>query len=629
MSERPTEYYELRSPRSVRGIFRFQVLLGILAWSGLAWLALGGSLEGRLAKELFVAAGDGSLAWGVVAAGGVFVLTRSLGMAVFGGWVLSTSVGLMPFHVLTTLLKAPPRWTELPGESRTAVTWAGIALAAAALEWARRSAAIPKTSDRSGSAGFASAREVRRHGALWSDDGIPLAKLGSRRLRDGTGYSLMVLAPTGAGKTTGTLAPAVLDHPGSVVVIDPKGGEIFQLTSGYRQKVLGQKIIALDFENPVHGFNPLDFIPRDGRMIAYANELAWTLANPEGRDLGGNEEFWVVSASQLIAAGIVAAIYQWDGRPRLYDIARMFSENLQSVFNDWLADGRLPDYVHDAAEFFRQMEEKTLMGILATVGKALAIYRDPQIAKLTRESSFDLATLREEATSVYLTLPPHRATVLQPILRMFITLVINRLVEKPSSEDDRELLLVIDELPVLQKFRQLERALGFIRSYKIRALVALQNLSQLHNLYGRHPELLDLCRTRLMYPTTDPESAKKLSEALGKMTVATDQRSVSHGKSKGRSKTESETGRSLFTPDEIMRMDPKSCVIVHPGLRPVLAEWAPWFRERGYRRAVEHGAAEIEPLEAFQADGAPGREVLTYDEEGRERVEVESAILRL
>ena len=75
---------------------------------------------------------------------------------------------------------------------------------------------------------------------------------------DGPGHVLTV-APTRAGKGVGAVVPNLLDHPGPVVVTDPKG-ENLALTARYRAGVLGHRVVALD----PFGLAPRDLFGKDG-----------------------------------------------------------------------------------------------------------------------------------------------------------------------------------------------------------------------------------------------------------------------------------------------------------------------------------------------------------------------------
>ncbi|WP_050545532.1 type IV secretory system conjugative DNA transfer family protein [Helicobacter pylori] len=74
--------------------------------------------------------------------------------------------------------------------------------------------------------------------------------------------STLIIAPPGSGKTAAVAVPNLLNVPSSCVVLDIKG-ELFDLTAGYRQQVLKNKIFVFD---PLGNDNTLKFNPFDKRI---------------------------------------------------------------------------------------------------------------------------------------------------------------------------------------------------------------------------------------------------------------------------------------------------------------------------------------------------------------------------
>src|SRR5690554_496613 len=117
-------------------------------------------------------------------------------------------------------------------------------------------------------------------------------------LHSGGGH-LMTIAPTGAGKGVGAIIPALLRHPGPVIVIDPKG-ENYAVTAR-RRRELGQRVVLLD---PFYvtgarsdSFNPLDLLARDDPGLAdEAGVLADLLSPLTLRE----DPFWNNRARQTI-----------------------------------------------------------------------------------------------------------------------------------------------------------------------------------------------------------------------------------------------------------------------------------------------------------------------------------------
>ncbi|WP_240650872.1 type IV secretory system conjugative DNA transfer family protein [Helicobacter pylori] len=75
--------------------------------------------------------------------------------------------------------------------------------------------------------------------------------------------STLIIAPPGSGKTAAVAVPNLLNAPSSCVVLDIKG-ELFDLTAGYRQQVLKNKIFVFD---PLGNDNTLKFNPFDKRIV--------------------------------------------------------------------------------------------------------------------------------------------------------------------------------------------------------------------------------------------------------------------------------------------------------------------------------------------------------------------------
>lgn len=75
--------------------------------------------------------------------------------------------------------------------------------------------------------------------------------------------SALIIAPPGSGKTAAIAIPNLLHLPTSCIVLDIKG-ELHDLTAGYRQKILKNKILVFD---PFGKDNTLKFNPFDKRIV--------------------------------------------------------------------------------------------------------------------------------------------------------------------------------------------------------------------------------------------------------------------------------------------------------------------------------------------------------------------------
>src|SRR5262249_51237986 len=137
-----------------------------------------------------------------------------------------------------------------------------------------------------------------------------------------------------------------------------------------------------------------------------------------------------------------------------------------------------------------------------------------------------------------------------------------------------------DEFPALGKIPEMPVDIAVMSGAGLDLALIIQGLDQLKDVYGdARGTILSNCGYQWFCNVRDLDTAKHLSEALGKKTVATTSRSESHtsstrSASEGASTTHSETGRSLFNPDEIMNLGKDVAIALQPFghphfLRPV------------------------------------------------------------
>lgn len=116
------------------------------------------------------------------------------------------------------------------------------------------------------------------------------------------------------------------------------------------------------------------------------------------------------------------------------------------------------------------------------------------------------------------------------------------------------------------------RDLATLAGYGLDYALIVQGIDQLKDLYGQGAgTILSNCAYKWFCNVNDLESAKYLSETLGKKTVRTVGRTEND---QGGGFSFGETGRPLLTPDEILNLGRDAAIVTHPGgdpyyLRPI------------------------------------------------------------
>jgi type IV secretion system protein VirD4 len=429
---------------------------------------------------------------------------------------------------------------------------------------------------------------------------------------------LLAFAPTRSGKGVGLVIPSLLRWSDSVLVYDIKG-ENYALTSGWREKELGSVVIRLDptdpnaFEQGTSGtFNPLEEIPLDygfpqnkegeqvkrqigeypalvqigaGETAAIQN-LVSMIVDPDGKGL---EDHWQKTSHSLLVGCVTHLLYVglWkEQTPNLGDVATELSkpgEDWKTTIENWQkfhhlgekADlGLGPEHraiVHPvvaaAAQEMINRDPKEASSVLSTAISFLTLYRDPVIAKNTSVSSFRISDLMryDRPVSLYFVVKPVDKDRIRPFVRLFITQVIRRLADSMEFKDGEQvknykhrLLLMLDEFPSLGRLQIFEEALAFIAGYGLKAFLIIQDIAQLHKNYGKDEAITSNCHIKIAYATSNPDTARYLSEASGITTIVKESESVSGERmspfKKSVSVSVQEISRPLLTVDECMRL---------------------------------------------------------------------------
>lgn len=131
-------------------------------------------------------------------------------------------------------------------------------------------------------------------------------------LHDGVEHILLV-APTRSGKGVNTIIPTGLVWRHSIFFFDVKE-ELWQATAGYRQKVLGQKVMKfapLVSDGSSARWNPLSEINfRTAEEISDVAMIVGIMVKPDGEKSSGDSAFWDNSAAALITGVIMHLMYK-------------------------------------------------------------------------------------------------------------------------------------------------------------------------------------------------------------------------------------------------------------------------------------------------------------------------------
>ncbi|HAT1811113.1 TPA: type IV secretory system conjugative DNA transfer family protein [Legionella pneumophila] len=444
-----------------------------------------------------------------------------------------------------------------------------------------------------GSARWATMNDLKQASLIGHEEGVYVGAFEDDKgvihyLRHNGPEHVLTYAPTRSGKGVGLVIPTLLSWKHSCVITDLKG-ELWAMTSGWRQKHAHNKVIRFE-PATLKGsarWNPLDEI-RVGTEseVGDVQNLATLVVDPDGKGL---ETHWQKTSQALLVGFILHAIYKLNhqGEPATFpNIDRMLVDpniNIADLLIEMTqyphVEGKTHPVISASARDMIDRPEEEAGSVLSTLKSYLALYRDPVVAYNVSASDFCIRDLmnHDQPVSLYIVTQPNDKARLQPLVRVMINMIVRLLADKMEFErvlhDDgtssiqtkktykHRLLCMIDEFPSLGKLDILQESLAFVAGYGLKFYLICQDINQLKSRergYGPDETITSNCHIQNAYPPNRVETAEHLSKLTGQTTIVKEHITTS-GKRFSTflsqiSRTIQEISRPLLTIDECLRM---------------------------------------------------------------------------
>lgn len=404
----------------------------------------------------------------------------------------------------------------------------------------------------------------------------PQYRLGTRE----SFTNLVLVAPTGSGKTTRYVIPNVLQVEGSVVVTDPSG-EIFRSTSGY----LDQRGFRIQVLQPAdvtrsERFNPLAFWHKPQELRQLATILGMSV---QGRS---SDPFWATSAVNILWIGLAALSnveadeYRNLGNLR-WLLNHVGSEERKGI-DSFMARHLRSEQVFAEYRAFCAQDSRVLTSILATARAALELWSDADICRLTAHNTVDIAALRRQLTAIYLIVPEHQVHYFAPLLNLFYSACFAHCLVTGDQATDLPVYFFLDEFGNLGHVHNIASVITTLRKRRCSVSLILQELSQLRAVYGADEARTIFsggCANKLFFGGLDLETALYVEKMLGHNT----EYDTTFGGIDERART---LGVPLLRADEIRRLPEAEAILLSGRERPVLLTLPAYYTDGRLRNTA-------------------------------------------
>ena len=399
--------------------------------------------------------------------------------------------------------------------------------------------------------------------------------------------NVLVAGGSGAGKSRTYAVPNILQCSQaeskkgggcSIVVTDPKG-ELLRKTGGLLER-MGYEVRVFDLINPDTSFcyNPFCYVHDDKDVLKLINNL---IRNTTPKGSQASDPFWEKSETALLQALMLYLLHEAPpeeqnfpmimemlGSAQVKEEDEEYQSPLDILFER--LEMRKPDSIAvKQYQIYKQAAGKTAKSILISVGVRLAAFNLKEIANLTCTDELDLASIGEKKVALFCCIPDADTS-----LNYLVGMIYSNLFQTLYYVADRKyggrlpvpVHCIMDEWP-----NDFDKILATMRSRAISCSIIIQNMAQMKALFKDSWEsLVGNCDEFLYLGGNEKEGHKYISELLGKETLDTN----TYGQTKGRNGSYStnyqQTGRELFTPDEIRLLDNRKAILFVRGERPML-----------------------------------------------------------
>jgi len=440
-----------------------------------------------------------------------------------------------------------------------------------------------------GNAHWATSKEIKKAG-LSNKKGLLLGKYKGKYLVAGGYEHALLFAPTGSGKGVGFVIPNLLYWEDSVIVHDVKL-ENYNVTSGYREKVLKQKVFLWNPADPdgiSHCYNPLDWISKKmGPMVDDVQKIS-NFFMPK-------QEFWSNEARNLLT-GIILYLVSDDSRPTTIGEAVRLLRSDDVTYNLAVVLDTMGGKMHPVSYMnigsFLQKPDKERGSVLSTAASALELWANPLIDQATSVSHFDLQQCKKKKHTIYVGVTPDNISRLKPLLQVFYQQAASFFTAKMPQKDEKYgVLMLMDEFPTLGKMQGFLSGIAYFRGYNVRLFLIIQDTEQLKSAYEASGmnSFLSNSKYRITFAANNMDTAKLISDLLGNKTTE----NYSYSKPKyldlnpgARNLSVSRVSRALLLPQEVIQLPRDQEIIVIEAHSPIKCQKITYYNDKFFTKKV-------------------------------------------
>lgn len=452
-----------------------------------------------------------------------------------------------------------------------------------------------------GSSRWMTKKELKKEFPQWnigsklSSGGIPVTYQYRRYYYSNSYDHTLIIGSTGSGKTQCEILPLIfnLGYANESMVINDTKGELYSYTADFLKK---QKynihVINLRDAFASDGWNPLHLAYKyyKDNNIDLAGDIIENFSKSLCKNLSSKDMYWEKSANAVLSALCYALIEDAhsEDEVNLFSLYNLLVEhgaktidrfNSLDLYFQQKPIGSQSKMAYATGSFAKGETRATLFSVLATTIK---IFSDTGIANLTSRTDFELDNIGKKKTAVFLIIPDEKESR-HELASLFIDQCYQALINTAQSLQNGKMPIrvnfILDEFANMPPINSISNKITVSRSRNIRFYLVIQDFDQLKEKYKESSGTIKSNCTNWIYLLTmDNDTAKEISNRLGKYTISSS-RVSSSGKIDSNdyniSNDKSLMGRELMMPEELMKLKFGDAIFMKSRINPIRAKVMP------------------------------------------------------
>jgi len=275
-----------------------------------------------------------------------------------------------------------------------------------------------------------------------------------------------------------------MQHNDVMVIFDTKGDYFHEFYDRQTDAIIGS---SPQYQTISEKWNVFHEITADGdqeqQVILNSNELAASLFE---RNKSAHQPFFANAARSIFSAYLLAVWREsmLDGEFRKN---YMHNEKLYNYFNTSGIENyfALADSGSDMASIRTYLGDGSSEQAMGVLSELLIVIRDIFVSAFGRKGDFSIRRFVNEkrGRTLFIEYDLSIGETLVPIYSLLIDLVIKESLSQGSSGNT---YIILDEFKLVPYMKHIDDAVNFGRSFGLKIIAGLQNVSQLYQNYGEH-----------------------------------------------------------------------------------------------------------------------------------------------